>query len=63
MSIRKTGAAEGRITEVDTAQGEQISATAGRLPEGWPQDYEAAPVTWDDLQEQGLAAENEAADQ
>jgi hypothetical protein len=59
MAIRKTGAVTGQVTEVEAPAQEGISATAAR----WPQDYEAAPVTWDDIQEQALADENEAADQ
>jgi hypothetical protein len=59
MAIRKTGAVTGQVTEVEQVPQEQISATAAR----WPQDYEAAPVTWDDIQEEALAAENKAADQ
>jgi hypothetical protein len=50
MTIRKTGAADGRITGTEEPREEDgITVTA-------------SATTWDDREEDALAAENEAAD-
>jgi hypothetical protein len=54
MSIRKTGAVTGQVTEVDGPQ-EGITATASAVPGQLP--------LWSEGDELALGEENEAADQ
>jgi hypothetical protein len=66
MTIRKTGAADGRITEAEPAQPEgTLSATAAVTagPAISGTGALSGPAAWGPGDEDGLAAENEAADQ
>jgi hypothetical protein len=58
MSIRKTGAATGQVTEVEQEPQALAPVTAVRQETGT-----AASVSWAPRDERALALENEAADQ
>jgi len=58
MSIRKTGAVTGQVTEVEQPPEGTITATASVSVPEWEQS-----VNWTGPDDAALAAENEAADQ